>query len=105
MPALTQVSNYTAAGRLAFGSVLAGYATLLPAVSGSVRKLIITNSLDAETVLSLDGGTTDFIFLPAQQGIIIDFDTSMHWAGTCSVKRQSTAPTVGAISAGVLIGN
>ena len=101
MPALTQVVNYTAPGRLAAGAVTGSYATLLPAVSASVRKLIITNSLDQETVISLNGGATDFLFLPAQQGIIIDFDTSMHWAGSCVVKHNGVAPSVGAISAGV----
>ena len=91
-----------AGGTLAFGSVGAGYASLY-VVSGIGRKLIITNSLDKQTVLSFDGGTTDFIKLPAGQGLVIDFDTSLQFGNiTISVKHDGVAPTVGSINANVI---
>ena len=104
MGALSLVTAYTNAGRLAFGSVGAGYTVLLAAVSGSVRKIVITNSLNQEVVLSINNATNDFIYLPALQGIVIDLDNSMHWSGIVQVKHNGVAPTGGAISAGVILG-
>lgn len=101
---ITTAFTDTAAGRVAFGSVGAGYGTLL-SCSGSVRKLIITNSLNQEVVISLDNGTTDFIYLPANVGIILDFDNSVHFSGVVQVKHNGVAPTSGAIAAGIIKGN
>lgn len=92
-----------APGRLAFGSVTGSYVTLL-AATGSVRKLLLTNSLDKETIITLDGGTTDFIYLPASTGLLLDFDISLQYSGTVQVKHNGVAPTVGAISAGIVLG-
>lgn len=105
MTALTTVSTYVAPGRLAFGAVAATHTQLFSSSGLSGRKLYVTNSLDTEVVISLNNGTTDFLNLPPGVGIVIDFDTSMHWAGTVTVKYFSAACTSGFICAGVLAGN
>lgn len=89
--------------RIAFGSVAAAYGDLLTSVKGRGVVLVITNSLDAEVTISLDGGTTDFIWLPAGVGLTLDLGAnSAEFSGTVSVKYTSGAPTSGAIAAGVI---
>ena len=91
------------AGRRAFGSVGAGYANLLGPISGRGVVLFITNSLDSEVVISLDAGTTDWMYLPAGTPVTIDMITNeLEWSGSISVKHNGVAPTVGAIAASVL---
>jgi hypothetical protein len=89
--------------RIAFGSVTASYTDLLTSVKGRGMILVVTNSLDAETTLSLDGGTTDFLWLPAQTGLTLDLGTNQaEFSGTVSIKYTSGAPTTGAIAAGII---
>jgi hypothetical protein len=91
------------AGRRAFGSVSSGYANLLGPISGRGIVLFVTNSLDSEVVISLDAGTTDWMYLPAGTPVTIDLSTNgAEWSGSISVKHNGTAPTVGAIAASVL---
>ena len=105
MPALTQVANYRTRGYLTSAGIGAAYADLIAGVEGSVRKIVISNSLNTEVVLSLDNGTTDFIVLqPNSAPLVLDLDVSMHWAGTIRVKHNGVAPASGAISAGVILG-
>ena len=82
----------------------AGYQTVISS-TGSIRKLIITNSLDTDTTISIDGGTTDFIVLPAFLSLVLDLDTSMHWSGVVSAKYTSLAPAIGSLCVGVIKGN
>lgn len=91
-----------AGGRLAFGAVGAGYSTLL-AATGSVGILIISNSLNTETVISLDNGTTDFLFLQAGASLTVDFSANdMCFSGTIRVKHNGAAPASGNIAASII---
>lgn len=90
-------------GRMAFGSLTGSYQSLLAAVPGRGVSLIFSNSLNAETVVSLDGGTTDFITLQASHSITIDFAAiGAEFSGAVFVKHTGAAPTSGAISVGVV---
>lgn len=93
-----------ASARLAAASVSAGYVTLIGPVAGRGYVLQISNSLNGDVVLSLDGGTTDYITLPAGISLSIDFGTNnIEYSGTASVKQgPSGASTTGFISAGVI---
>lgn len=92
-----------AGASVAFGSVGAGYGNLLASIPGRGYILTITNSLDADVWISLDGGTTDYVRLPAGVGISLDFGASeVEYAGTVSVKYGTGAPTSGFISCGVV---
>lgn len=90
-----------AGAAIAFGSVGAGYGTAL-AITGSARKVIIASSLNQECVVSLDGGTTDFMVFPANFTLTLDFDPSMIYSGTVSVKHNGVAPTSGKFIVGVI---
>lgn len=95
----------TAGGRLAFGSVGAGYAALLTTPQ-SVKMLTITNSLNVECVVSFNGGTTDNLYLPALTGVQLDFAASeLNHNGTISVKQGAAgAPASGMIAAFAITG-
>ncbi len=93
-----------AVGTLAFGSVAVGYTTLQGPIAGRGVVVAIANSLNGGVILSLDGGTTDFIRLPAATPITIDLGAnSAEYSGTISVKQDGAgAPTSGFISCGVI---
>lgn len=103
MSALRRARLNNGSGRFAFGTLTGAYQTLLAAVPGRGVSLIFSNSLNAETVISLDGGTTDFITLQAGHSITIDFGAvAAEFSGTVSAKHTGAAPTSGAISVGVV---
>lgn len=101
--ALERAKVTTAHGRLAFGSVTGAYQALQSTV-GNVRKLVVSNSLNSEMLLSLDGGTTDWLALQAGQSLVLDFDMTLAYNGTVSVKHNGTAPTAGNISVAIIKG-
>ena len=89
-----QIIVTQAGGAIAFGSVGAGYGTAL-AVTGTVRKLIFASTLDQECVVSLDGGTTNWMVFPANFTLTIDLNPDMQYSGTISVKHNGVAPLSG----------
>jgi hypothetical protein len=94
-----------AKGELAFGAVTAGYVTLL--ALGTVGRVVIlsfANSLSGDVTISLDGGTTDYITLPAGLSHQIPFGMAgIEYSGTVSVKQgPSGASTSGIISCGAI---
>jgi len=97
-----------AEGRLAAASVVAGYTTLSGPISGRGVIITIITSLDGDATISLDGGTTDYITLPAGSAISRPFSINLgsagaEYSGTISVKRgPSGASTTGFISCGVI---
>ena len=93
-----------AVGTVAFGSVAVGYGTLQGPIAGRGVVLMITNSLNAGTIISLDGGTTDFLRIPAATSITIDLGSNdAEYSGTISVKQDGAgAPTSGFMSCGVI---
>lgn len=97
-----------AAGRVAFGGISGTYATLIGPVS-DVRHIIITNTLDNEVIISLDGGTTAYLYIPgsillASKEYVISLPPDLAYNGTISVKHNGAAPTAGVIAAGVITG-
>ncbi len=97
----------TPGGRVAFDGVSAAWAPVL-VVPGGCRKLIFCNSLDKEIALSLDGGATILCYFSAALiglPFVLDFDTSMQYSGTVSIKEGTEgACTFGLFSAGAIFG-
>jgi len=93
-----------AVGTVAFGSVAVGYGTLQGPIAGRGVCLLIANSLNAGIVISLDGGTTDFLRLPASTSFTIDLGANgVEFSGTVSIKQDGAgAPSSGFISCGVI---
>lgn len=92
-----------AKGELAFGSVLVGYSTLLNLTNGRVVILSFANSLSGDCTISLDGGTTDYITLPAGLSHQILFGAAgIEYSGVVSVKYSTAASTSGLISCGAI---
>ena len=93
-----------AVGTLAFGSVAAGYTTLQGPIAGRGIIISIVNSLNAGVIVSLDGGTTDFIRLPAATPLTLDLGAGeAQYSGTISVQQDGAgAPASGFISCGVI---
>ncbi len=89
---------------LAFGSLAAGYTVVGAAIAGRGVILSITNSLNVDCWLSLDGGTTDFIQLPAGISITLDFAANDgEFSGRVAVKQGTAgAAASGFISRGVI---
>lgn len=95
-------------GRLAFGSVGAGYATLkavtrttgtLTNNKGDAVALLFFNNLNQDVIISLDNGTTDAVYLPANTNWTVDLATnSLMYNGTIQVKHAGVAPTSGGIA-------
>lgn len=102
MPGDRRIKLDEAYGSLAFGSVAAGYATL-KAVKDCVG-FILFNSTDADVVVSLDGGTTDWASVPATTSFVANLGAlGLDYSGIISVKQGSAAPTLGAVSASVFV--
>lgn len=78
----------------AFGSVGAGYATIRT-VTGALKKLVIASTLDQEAVLSLDGGTTDWMVIPANFTMVLDFNPDLIFSGVMQLKHNGVAPLSG----------
>lgn len=94
-----------AGGSLAFGSVTGAYQNLLTAANATtVRKLFIFNTLNTDSVISLNGGTTDWVILPAGLSCTIDFDMSLQFDGAVAMKHNGAGPASGRISAAILRG-
>jgi len=88
---------------LAFGGVTGTYAALSSAISGRGVFMQISSSLNADVVISLDGGTTDWMVLPAGQSVSIPFGSlEVEFSGTVSVKHNGAAATSGIISVGII---
>lgn len=94
-------------GRIAGASITGTYATLLTIARGtgflaaeSATILFFFNTLDADIVISFDGGVTDWGYIPANANWTIDLTAGeMLYTGVIQVKHAGVAPTTGAISA------
>jgi len=95
---------FQAVSSLAFGSLGAGYSNLLASVQGRGVILVFTNTLNSDCTISLDGGTTDCLILPAGQGLVLDLSTNDgEFSGTIQAKRgPSGASTAGQINCSVI---
>ena len=96
MPNLRRTKKDQAGGSIAFGAVSASFQAVV--AMKLATGAYILNSLDTESVLSLDGSTTWGI-LPAETSIIIPFgQIGLEFTGSIYMKHNGAAPTVGTIS-------
>ena len=92
-----------AGASLTAAQLSASYATLVSGVGGRGVTLFFTNSLNGDVIISLDGGTTQFLMLPAGVGLALDLGANdAEFSGTVSAKDGTTAATTGYISCGVV---
>ncbi len=88
---------------LAFGSITGSYQNISPLVSGRGVILHVENSLDTISIISLDAGVTDWVFLPPGKSMQIPFGScGVEWTGRCMVKHNGIPPTAGFISAAIV---
>lgn len=74
-------------GSLAFGSISGTYAALKTGVE-RCRGLLFFSSLDKDVIISIDGGTTDFAWIPANSSFILNFEQfGLQYSGSLSVKQ------------------
>lgn len=103
---MRRIDTTKAPGRIAGASVTGSYANLLANVQGSGIILYIFSTCDAELVISLDGGTTDWCYIPSTVSpspIILPLGAAnAQFSGTISVKHNGAAPTTGSVSASVI---
>lgn len=98
MAGKARVSNGSA--RIPAASVTGSYQNLGPAMTRAAT-MIISNSLNTETILSLDNGGTDFVTLQPSQSLTIDFCANgLTYGGRAQIKHTGSAPASGAISIG-----
>lgn len=89
--------------KLGFASITSSYATWIGPIAGRGVVILITNSLNNEVFISLDGGTTDFLWLPTASGIAIDLSANnAEYSGTIAIKDLGSHPNAGSICASVL---
>jgi hypothetical protein len=92
-----------AGATIAFGSVAAGYSTLLSCVEGRVVNIVIFNALDGDCVISLDGGVTDHVSIPTNSNYNLNLGAAGGESGTISVKQGTDGTyTLGYVSCGVI---
>lgn len=82
----------------AFGSITSGYdSAFLDLTTGSPAKLLlITNTLNQDIMISLDGGATTSFRITGFQHTVIDLASNgLVYNGDLRVKYASAAPTSG----------
>lgn len=87
----------------AFGSITGSYLFISSQINGRCAFLSIKNTLDTVSIISLDGGTTDWLFLPPNTSIDIPFGAAgVEYTGRVAVKHNGAAPAAGFISTAVV---
>lgn len=87
----------------AFGSILGTYIFISSQINGRCAFLSIKNTLDTVSIISLDGGTTDWVFLPPNTSIDIPFGSlGTEYTGRVAVKHNGVPPTAGFISTAIV---
>lgn len=88
---------------IAFGSMTNSFQDASSQCNGRGVIIVITNTLNSDTTVSLDGGATSFIVLPAGQGLTLDLSTNDgEFSGKIQVKYTTGAPTAGFICCGIV---
>lgn len=93
----------TAGGSIAGASLTGSYQTLISSVPGRGVLLAVGNTCNADVVLSLNGGTTNWMVIPA--GVSFTFNlgaVGVEYSGTISAKHNGAAPASGTLSVGVI---
>lgn len=104
MTYFNQRARFEALRSLAFGSIVAGYASVGSVLANPARIVICQNLTDAGVTISFDGGVTDHLVLAANASVVLDLASDsvamsplqLPQGTQISVKRTSGAPTTGA---------
>lgn len=91
-------------GKVGYTDITTDYVNLFSSiVEGRVVNIAVANSLNAEIKLSFDGGKTTYIHLPAGASLSIDLGANgLEWSGTLAAAAESTLPTSGILSVGII---
>ena len=95
---------------LGFAGISGSYANIGSALTKMARAFIAVNDTDGDMMISLDGGTTDHLYLPAGSFQLFDVGANAQQAddkyvleiGTQFAVKQVTAPTEKSIYISVL---
>lgn len=102
MASRRNLANQEAMRQLAGSAVTTSYANLGAVLAGNALVIVFTNGADKDMVVSLDGGTTDHIYLPA--GSVKALDLGDKDLGiTAGAQIQVKLLAAGAATAGPLV--
>ena len=96
---------------LAFGSISGTYANVGAATDEPVSAFRVTNNTNGDLIVSVDGGTTDHLFVASGSFVLYDVRSNKNTGnqdnfvlptGTQFAVKQSTAPSEGAVYIDVL---
>lgn len=95
---------------LAAGSISGSYANIGTATTREFRAFMVNNATDGDLVISLDGGTTDHLFMPAGSFQLYDVGANAQQfddkfvlpVGTQFAVKLSTAATTKSVYVSVL---
>lgn len=81
------------------GSSLTGSYQSIKAFDDNLMILILLSGCDKDIIVSLDGGTTDHLFLEANERIVLDFSAGSTRLVTPNImaKHAGAAPTSGSV--------
>lgn len=88
---------------IAFGSISGTYANIGTVTLFPWKIFYISNTTDADMIISLNGGTTDHFVVPTKQSLSMDVSTNgieqneYLQQGTQFAVKQVTAPTSGSV--------
>lgn len=107
---MVAVADFDAVRELAFGSISGSYADVGSALDVPVRAFLIANNTDGDMMFSLDGGTTDHLFVGAGNFVLFDVQANLGpkddkyvlAVGTQFAVKQISAPTENSVYVSVL---
>jgi hypothetical protein len=90
-------------GSIAGTSITGSYQTVLSSIQGRGVVLVFGNSCNTDLVVSLDGGTTNWMILPAGFSPVLDFGSNdVEFSGSVSIKHNGVGPASGTFAVGVI---
>jgi hypothetical protein len=103
MPNLIISIKAEALRSIAFGSISGTYAAIGTVTANPWKIFYVSNTTDADVIISLNGGVTDHFVVPTKQTLSMDVSTNgieqneyLH-QGTQFAVKQVTAPTSGSV--------
>lgn len=108
---MVAVARFDAIRSIAFGSISGSYSNVGSALTTTARVVHITNNTDGDMMFSVDGGTTDHIFVAAGSFVLLDIQANMNPdkddkyvlpVGTQFSVKQVSAPSSGNVYVTVL---
>lgn len=104
-------ADFDAIRTLAFGGISGSYADVGAALTIPARAFHITNNTDGDMMFSIDGGTTDHIFVAAGSFVLFDVQSNMNAhkddrfvlpVGAQFSVKQVSAPSTGNVYVSIL---